>query len=183
MGTQVGPSPNSVSQKWKKREALPGARILELRGVGGRSEVSPQDSGDRAGGIPSDFGQSLQSSYSCTTAACPMQTQPPASCGTETGLSPSFGTNPTWALGEHHCSYTLPGACRAGGSEKPGPDSASVRPALTDPAMAAVGTYTCKDSPELGGRGASQVHLQTQEARIQAAVGLQSCFKVATGSS
>lgn len=112
------------------------------------------------GGIPSDFGQSLQSSYSCTG--------PPASCSIETGLPPSFSTSPTWALGEHHCSYTMLGACRAGGSEKPGPGSASVEPALTDPAMAAVGTYTWKDSPELGGPHHRYIHrLRKPESRLQ----------------
>lgn len=58
MGTEVEPSP--VCLVSEKREALPGPRALELRGVVGRSEVSPQGPGNRASGISSDFGQSLQ---------------------------------------------------------------------------------------------------------------------------
>lgn len=50
-GVEMGTTLDHLQTVWLKsgerREALPGARVLELRGMGGRSEVSPQGSGDR----------------------------------------------------------------------------------------------------------------------------------------
>lgn len=71
---------------------------------------------------------------------------------------------------------TMSGAPRAAGSERCGPGSVPVVPALTGPALAAVGTPA-----NLSWGCPLQTHPPAQEARIQAAVGLQNCFTLATG--
>lgn len=140
--------------------------------MSGGQEVPPQGPGDRAHGIPSGYGHSLQSVYLFFITQLPA----PPSTGTAVLLRYHMGCR-LWVSGTV-VSYTTSGASRAAGSGRPGPGSAPAGPALTGPALAAVGTSA---KTHLSWGCPPQTHPPAQEARVQAAVRLQSSFKLATG--